>query len=356
MAESQQSFSYGAPIARDLEALISSKRYSTYLKKAGHKDDFAFELYLYNARLAKAFLFPLHVAEVVVRNAIDEILCAQYTNQWHMDAAFRSMITSESLKTLKKAIDRASKSGAPAQKDDVVSRLTFDFWSNLFRSEYDRPLWQTNIKTLMPNNPAITRASLKTLLVSINDFRNRIAHHEPIFALDVSLMYKEILQVVGYRSVTAENWIKCHSTVHKIMRSRPSSGLGAGPTLVSLCDGDFSVMSSTTKLSDVRAKQSQTKFIVCVDDKSGDTVGILRSAELGEFLFSCADESGLIDLTEHCLDDVCAHSSAAQSYAKVEGAEGVLALTSIFRGAVCYALVVDAGAPKGVISKAHRKY
>lgn len=356
MAESQQSFSYGAPIARDLEALISSKRYSTYLKKAGHKDDFAFELYLYNARLAKAFLFPLHVTEVVVRNAIDEILCTQYTNQWHLDAAFRSMITSESLATLKKAIDRASKGSAPAQKDDVVSRLTFDFWSNLFRASYDRPLWQTNIKTLMPLNPSITRASLQTLMMSINNFRNRIAHHEPIFALDVSLMHKEILQVVGYRSATAENWIKCHSTVHKVMRSRPSSGLGAGPTLASLCDSDFSTLPITTKLSDLKAKQPQTKFIVCLDDKSGETVGILKAAELGEFMFSCADESGLIDLTEHSLGDVCAHTDAARAYAKVDGAEGAIALTHIFRGFVCYALVLEAGKLKGVISKPHRKY
>lgn len=356
MAESQQSFSYEALIARDLEALISTKRYSTYLKKAGHKDDFAFELYLYNARLAKAFLFPLHVAEVVMRNAIDEILCSLHTNQWHQDAAFRAMITPESLKTLERAIERASKGGAPAQKDDVVSRLTFDFWSNLFRPSYDRPLWQTNIKTLMPLNPTITRASLQTLLMSINNFRNRIAHHEPIFALDVSLMYKEILQVVGYRSVTAENWIKCHSTVHKIMRSRPSSGLGAGPTLASLCDSDFSTLAVSTKLSDVKTQHPQTKLIICLDDTSGETVGILKAAELGEFMFSCADESGLIDLTEHCLGDVCAHSSAARTFTKVDGAEGPIALTSIFRGFVCYALVLDAGQPKGVISKPHRKY
>ena len=108
------------------------------------------------------------------------------------------MITPESLKTLDKAIDRASKGGVPALKDDVVSRLTFDFGSNLFRPSYDRPLWQTNIKTLMPLNPTITRASLQTLLMSINIFRNLITHHEPIFALDVSLMYKEIQQVEVY--------------------------------------------------------------------------------------------------------------------------------------------------------------
>ncbi len=70
-----------------------------------------------------------------------------------------------------------------------------------------------------------------------------------------------------------------------------------------------------------------------MDDKSGETVGILKAAELGEFMFSCADESGLIDLTEHSLGDVCAHTDAARAYAKVDGAEA-LSPSPIFFGAL----------------------
>ena len=357
MAESQQSFSYTAPNARALEAQISSKRYSTFLKKAGHKDDFAFQLYLYNARLAKAFLFPLHVVEVVLRNAIDEILCSQYSSQWHLDANFLSILTEESLATLNKARTRASKRGALPQKDDLVSRLTFDFWSNLFRPEYDRSLWQTNIKSLFPLNPTITRASLQALAISINNFRNRIAHHEPIFALDVSLAYRQIIDVVSYRSATAEAWVRSHSTVHKVMRTKPSSGLGAGPSLGSICDANFATLLSTTKLSSLGARPPQSPFMLCEDAASGATIGILRSSEIGAYMLAKADETGLIDLNEHCLADVCAHSSASQSYVCIDDAEGVLALTDAFRGAIRYALVTDAsGVPKGVITKAHRKY
>ena len=221
MAESQHPFSYEAPIARLLEAQLSSKRYSTYLKKAGHSDTYAFELYLYNARLAKAFLFPLHIVEIVLRNGIDETLCALFGNRWHLEPAFLSLLTPQSLAALNKAKLRAAKKGKPAQKDDVVSRLTLDFWSNVFRAEYDRSLWQTNIKRLFPRNPAITRASLQQLVSSINRFRNRIAHHEPIFSQNVSSSYKQLIEIVGYRCATAEGWLKSHSTVHQVMRSKP---------------------------------------------------------------------------------------------------------------------------------------
>lgn len=46
-------------------------------------------MYLYNASAAKAFLFPLNVTEVMLRNAIDDILVAKFGVSWHQDANFR---------------------------------------------------------------------------------------------------------------------------------------------------------------------------------------------------------------------------------------------------------------------------
>lgn len=356
MAESQQSFSYAAPTARALEAQISSKRYATFLKKAGYKDDFAFQLYLYNARLAKAFLFPLHVVEVVLRNAVDEILCSQYSNQWHLNADFRAILTPESLAALNKASGRASKRGAPAQKDDLVSCLTFDFWSNLFRPEYDRSLWQTNIKSLFPQNPTITRASLQSLAKSINDFRNRIAHHEPIFTLDISLQYRQIVDVVSYRSSTAELWLKSHSTVHKVMRTKPSSGLGGGPSLGSICDANFIVLSAAANLSEIRAI-SKGPFILCEEAVSGAIIGILGFSEIGKFMLAHADDTSLMDLNEYCLGDVCTYFGSSEAYVTLDDVQGTISLTEAFRRDVRYVLVTSvAGIPKGIITKAHRKY
>lgn len=71
MAESQVPY----PYTEDNHSIISSlseARFAPYLKNAGFNQHYAFSLYLYNARLSKAFLYPLHILEVTLRNRIDQ--------------------------------------------------------------------------------------------------------------------------------------------------------------------------------------------------------------------------------------------------------------------------------------------
>lgn len=226
MAECQVQFDYTDDVVQKLVGQLSDKRYSTYLKGAGHDDEFAFQLYLYNARLAKSFLFPLHVVEVVLRNGIDEVLSHRFGAQWHQSDAFLGILTAESSASLRKAILRASRDGK-VLKDDVVSHLTFDFWSNLFRPEYDRPLWQAGMRLLLPGAPTTTRAEFQPRVARINRFRNRIAHHEPILSEDATLRLREIIDAVASRSKVTADWLKGHATVHQVIRSRPKAAVAA---------------------------------------------------------------------------------------------------------------------------------
>jgi len=278
MAESQSPFPYTPLNARCLEAQLSSRRFFTYLKKAGHNQAYAFELYLYNARLAKAFLFPLHIVEIVLRNGVDEILCSAYGERWPMDSAFLALLTTQSQTTLSKAKARASKQGT-IQKDDVVSRLTFDFWSNLFRAEYDRSLWQTNIKRLFPEKPDITRASLQQLVYQINQLRNRIAHHEPIFGRDISGSYKQIIEVVSYRCKTSEAWLRSHSTVHQVLRSKPSAERRALQISVPY-DRDIAVLNEEPGAPGFTDPSScEARYLIIVD-QDGTPKGVIDKATL----------------------------------------------------------------------------
>lgn len=74
MAESQVPYAYDQPALDAITASLSRQRFETYLTKAGNDENYAYALYLYNARLAKSLLFPLSVTEVTLRNAIDEAL------------------------------------------------------------------------------------------------------------------------------------------------------------------------------------------------------------------------------------------------------------------------------------------
>src|SRR5690606_24625501 len=161
MAQSQVPFTY-LNDGKELINHLSDKRFGTYLQRAGFNKDYAFELYLYNARLAKAFLFPLQILEVTVRNTINELLIHKFDENYFFNQDFIDILNEYSEGSLKKAINRSKTN----KNCDIVSTLTFDFWSNLFRDEYDRPLWQVNLHSIFPKH--ISRKEIKTELESLN--------------------------------------------------------------------------------------------------------------------------------------------------------------------------------------------
>ena len=75
-----------------VKAALSAARIATYEKAAGIIDPAtgvvdpnstkALELYAWNALVSGALLMPLHVCEVVIRNAVAEALEAKYGAMW----------------------------------------------------------------------------------------------------------------------------------------------------------------------------------------------------------------------------------------------------------------------------------
>lgn len=134
MAESQVPYPNHAHQIAALRVALSEPRFKAYLAKGGNDEGYALALYLYNIRVAKAFMFPLGIVEVTLRNAIDRRFVEIYGADWHKDpSVLSSALTVESLEALNKAISRA---GRNADHGQVVAELTFDFWSNLMRPEY----------------------------------------------------------------------------------------------------------------------------------------------------------------------------------------------------------------------------
>ena len=346
MAESQAQYDYttaGEKIKDDL----SVARFVPYLKRAGWHEEYAFNLYLYNARLSKAFLYPLHILEVVLRNGINRIFCSNHGADWPHDPAFRKILSSESLSSLDNGIERA----VSGKTEDVVATLTFDFWSNLFRDEYDRPLWQTEMDVLFPNKH-ITRADFQTIVKKLNKFRNRIAHYEPIHTWDITYYHKEILDVIAWISKESSDWVKHHSTVNSVIRTRPSSNGEIKPHFKDCCDSSFSIFPSSNLLS----KLPKSKFFIVEDDNK--ISGVVKRGDIFNYLFSLAEGSEiLVDLNEHALNMVITHQNLQDNYSICGDLESVGKAENIFRGKKINYLIVKSGSDViGVIEKAHRKY
>lgn len=70
---------------------LSPARMATYeaaASRAGMPAEMAMALYDWNARVSSALLTPLHLCEVVVRNAVSEVLTLQYGISWPTSPGF----------------------------------------------------------------------------------------------------------------------------------------------------------------------------------------------------------------------------------------------------------------------------
>lgn len=228
MAQSQEPITYDGTLLQALDTTLSRSRLSPYLLLADNDAVYAHQLYLWNARLAKSFLYPLGVVEVAVRNAMHNALSTAFgTPEWvispNLHYTYFSPQTLASHGSSKGRLINA-KNGAIPTPDEMVAGLNFDFWSNILRPEY-APMWQIgnalrDTFPLMRPTPDLAQARLS--IADVNHFRNRIAHHEPIHHLDIRAKMDLLQAVMGFICKDTAAWMKKCSTVMQTFRAAPS--------------------------------------------------------------------------------------------------------------------------------------
>lgn len=226
MAIRQANLAYDDQIIGALEQALSSSRLESYRRASLTDPPLSYELYLWNSRLAKAMLFPLNVVEVTVRNSMYTALAEKFSNSdWVLDPAQHYAYFNEfTLSSHKKSVERLStKDGAQiVNAGSAIAALTFDFWSNLLRSEY-KVLWNGGgtLERAFPLATGKPLSMIRGLVAEINFLRNRIAHHEPIHKMDLKKEYRQILEVIGMICAQTADWVKCHSTLEYELAGKP---------------------------------------------------------------------------------------------------------------------------------------
>ena len=340
-----------------IRASLSEPRFATYLVKSGGDEGYALSLYLYNARLAKAFMFPLGVVEVTLRNAIDALLVTRHGLTWHLQPNLRdNVLTLESLTSLDKAIARA---GPGAARGQIVAELTFDFWSNLLRAEYG-DLWRTALNIVFPNIARSTnRHDVQRMAREINRFRNRVAHHEPVLDLNVTDIHAKLVELVSLRCLETAAWLKHHSTVGTIIRTRPRGAAASFVALQSRLAPDFIPVTEATPLDRV-AEQFDRKrqAAVCIDE-AGAPIAAFGAPELLQYLvFAAKADGGLLAPADHRVADLLAAINVNGTWVAMAATEPLaLAVDRLMQKGVNLLVGLDAGgAIAGVIPRALRRY
>ncbi len=211
------------------------------------------------------------------------------------------------------------------------------------------------MQNLLPNQ-TYTRKNFQKLAKEINHFRNRIAHHEPILELDLSNLHTQILTVIGAASIETMEWVKHHSTVNQVIRTKLSAEGGNKPLLRERCDADFVVIKSTDSLDQLRFEHKP--FYIC--ENNGEVEAILDHADLGEYFISLIDQNGdlMVELKNYNYNAVITHCDAKHNFITLHDTESFSLIGAALKGKrIRFILTItDDNQILGVIARSHRRY
>ena len=204
---------------------LGQSRFQRYLTARNEQHLDAVALYEWNTRVSAAFMEILCHVEVLLRNAVDQQFPATDpraplsildVDVWLCDPA---TLTPGSREKVNEAITRLQREGKRPTRDRVIASLSFGFWQALFSGNYEE-LWRKRLWRAFPNGNG-KRRQIANLTGAILHFRNRIAHHEPIFFSNLPRHHERILALAHLIDEEAERYIVSLSRVEQLLREKP---------------------------------------------------------------------------------------------------------------------------------------
>lgn len=209
----------------DLEAILSPPRFATYVRQAGGDRAKAADLYCWHTDLAAAFYGPLQYAELAARNGAVEAIAAVYGAAWHRNPAFQQSLRPR-VAHYRMRDDLRSLAQRHTHAGGVVADIKFVFWQHLFVAAQDAVLWNAHLHQVFPGLPPqmtvqAARGEVRSRIERIRNFRNRIAHHEPLLSRDLAGDLAAALELVEWRRPDIAAWLRTTETVTALLAQRP---------------------------------------------------------------------------------------------------------------------------------------
>jgi hypothetical protein len=207
---------------QQLESLFSGERLSTYLAHCGGDFDSAVRLYRWNAAVTAAFWEPIGHLEVALRNTLAAQLSKRHlqlgqAGSW-LDDPNREL-SERARDDIGAARDRVKQKGKRASEGQTISELSFGFWRFLITKKLTG-LWP-DLAGGFPDAPDRQRETVEKPIARLHDFRNRLAHHQPVWNRQPQARYDDLLMVAGYIDPALPGWVEATSTVQLVLGNAP---------------------------------------------------------------------------------------------------------------------------------------
>lgn len=185
----------------------------------------ALALYAWNAQVSAALMAPLHICEVVVRNAAADAIARVYGSNWPWQQVFVVSLPDPTKGYNPREELLKARIGQP-NAGKVIPELKFIFWQRLFTRRFDDRIWRPHLRTIMPLlDPAKKISELRALIYAeldeLRKLRNRIAHHEPIFLRNLADDIQKIRALIALRCPITSAWMMHNQHATTLMDSRP---------------------------------------------------------------------------------------------------------------------------------------
>lgn len=181
-------------MCESVRAAISPERLSGYLAKANQDLPSAIELYDWNIEIGSAFSSDLQRLEILIRNAIHTRLTLCYSDRWYDEPGLLHGYRKTDIATARRRLQK------PETPGRIVAELNFGFWRFLLTKHYHDTIWYPAARLGFPEFQPARRPLLEKQVAHLHQFRNRIAHCEPIFKRDLRTDALLIHTVAGYIS------------------------------------------------------------------------------------------------------------------------------------------------------------
>lgn len=198
-----------------IEQSLSRDRLGKYLASTGNDLDLAIGLYERNTRLAAAFYAPLQTLEICLRNHLNDQMTSIYGADWMTNG--HPPLNGWAQKEILDAEKGLGSAKAPVTGGAIVAELHLGFWISLLAPQYDATLWRSAChRAFRYNGKGLARKMVHSRLNAIRRFRNRVAHHEPIFHANLEQAHEEIVEACSWICVQTAAWARLHSSFPEI--------------------------------------------------------------------------------------------------------------------------------------------
>lgn len=202
-----------------LERTLTRERLAKYLAVTHQDLDAAIKLYEENTRLSEAFYTPLQCLEICLRNCLHEQLANVYGDEWFRNAEIP--LEQDSQRMIFDAIEELRAARRPVTTGRIIAELKFAFWVGLLAKRYDATLWRQGLYRAFLARGGTTRNTVHGRMNVIRRFRNRVAHHEPIFDRPLQQTHTEIIEAIGWMCRETSNWAAHHSRFDIVSTTAP---------------------------------------------------------------------------------------------------------------------------------------